>query len=707
MLRGTELPGGSMRRVFGWWWRVRLVLVALFVAVGGCSGHPGAGTPDGGGQPDAAAVGDSADAGAADATGDAGAGGDLGPVDVSAADAPTADVPPADVPLADVTSGDVPLADVPLADVTSGDVPLADVPAADVPLADVSGADAAPGDGWSDTTAGDAGTLGDAMGDVGTVDVAVADATLDEVAPGDASTDATAGDAGPQEDALLDVGAVDDVVADAALDDATTTPDAVADAALDDATETADALTDATLDDAVAEVTDDVAAEVTGDVIEEVTEPPTGPAPLLITELMARNGGDGAVLDEDGDSSDWVELHNPTDEVVLLEGWHLSDDPDVLDKWTLPAVELAPGGYLVVFASGKDRAVAGEELHTNFKLSGDGEYLALVAPTLEVVHAFDAFPPQLQGLSWGVLATVQDTPLVAAGDGARFAVGSVDAGWEAPGFDDSTWTEGPTGLGFFGGDELAPLDLVADSKAGFSGVQGQAGWWYGYWNRTADLDDVYEADELTLFPSDGGGFSPTDFWTGAGWDWFQGNPPWTWIGPEGSHPNGTNNGAEHWAVRRLVSPVAGTLLAQWHVRKTNPNGSGVSARLFREGVELDAVALAGWDTTGTVRTVLLEGLEVGERVDLTLEPTWIDGETHDGSDGSATWLKLWTVADYGPWIGTDVGAEMLGQTEEAAARLRFDLPAESGFNRLVLGMRYDDGFEAWLNGAPLAASAGA
>ncbi len=40
-------------------------------------------------------------------------------------------------------------------------------------------------------------------------------------------------------------------------------------------------------------------------------------------------------------------------------------------------------------------------------------------------------------------------------------------------------------------------------------------------------------------------------------------------------------------------------------------------------------------------------------------------------------------------------------------RLRFDLPAESGFNRLVLGMRYDDGFEAWLNGAPLAASAGA
>ena len=44
-----------------------------------------------------------------------------------------------------------------------------------------------------------------------------------------------------------------------------------------------------------------------------------------------------------------------------------------------PSTSLEAGEYLVVFASEKDRAVSGEQLHTNFALSGDGEYLALVS----------------------------------------------------------------------------------------------------------------------------------------------------------------------------------------------------------------------------------------------------------------------------------------------------------------------------------------
>ena len=54
-----------------------------------------------------------------------------------------------------------------------------------------------------------------------------------------------------------------------------------------------------------------------------------------------------------------------------LGGYHLTDEPDNLDKWTFPSVILPPGGYLIVFASEKNRAVAGAPLHTNFKLSGE------------------------------------------------------------------------------------------------------------------------------------------------------------------------------------------------------------------------------------------------------------------------------------------------------------------------------------------------
>ena len=79
--------------------------------------------------------------------------------------------------------------------------------------------------------------------------------------------------------------------------------------------------------------------------------------------------------DADGDYSDWIEIHNPATAPVNLNGWSLTDDATMLGKWHFPAVTIDGGGYLVVFASGKNRSVAGSELHTNFALNGDGEYL--------------------------------------------------------------------------------------------------------------------------------------------------------------------------------------------------------------------------------------------------------------------------------------------------------------------------------------------
>ena len=76
---------------------------------------------------------------------------------------------------------------------------------------------------------------------------------------------------------------------------------------------------------------------------------------------------------EDGDHPDWIELLNITNAEVNLDGWFLSDDPLTPMKWRFPAVTLPGRGYLVVFASEKDRAVAGAPLHTNFALSAGGD----------------------------------------------------------------------------------------------------------------------------------------------------------------------------------------------------------------------------------------------------------------------------------------------------------------------------------------------
>lgn len=77
---------------------------------------------------------------------------------------------------------------------------------------------------------------------------------------------------------------------------------------------------------------------------------------VLINELMASNSS--VIADEDGDSSDWVELYNSSDQPVNLVGWGLSDNPSNLYKWIFPEVMLAPGEYLLVWASGKDRAAS-------------------------------------------------------------------------------------------------------------------------------------------------------------------------------------------------------------------------------------------------------------------------------------------------------------------------------------------------------------
>ena len=123
---------------------------------------------------------------------------------------------------------------------------------------------------------------------------------------------------------------------------------------------------------------------------------------VVISEFMAVN--QTTLVDEDGSTSDWLELRNTGPQSQNLDGWYLTDKVSNLTKWKLPNVVLDPDEHLIVFASEKDRDVAGSELHTNFKLSGDGEYLALVEPDGQTVaHEYaPEFPAQSADISFGL-----------------------------------------------------------------------------------------------------------------------------------------------------------------------------------------------------------------------------------------------------------------------------------------------------------------
>ncbi|MEM7311597.1 MAG: lamin tail domain-containing protein [Planctomycetota bacterium] len=129
----------------------------------------------------------------------------------------------------------------------------------------------------------------------------------------------------------------------------------------------------------------------------------------IISEFLASNS-DG-LRDGNGDSSDWIEIYNAGDESIALgDSWYLTDDPDDLDKWRFPAGQestLNPGDYLVVFASGNDVPDATGNIHTNFRLSADGGYLALVMPDGQTVASEYGpngtdYPEQETDVSYGI-----------------------------------------------------------------------------------------------------------------------------------------------------------------------------------------------------------------------------------------------------------------------------------------------------------------
>jgi hypothetical protein len=121
---------------------------------------------------------------------------------------------------------------------------------------------------------------------------------------------------------------------------------------------------------------------------------------VIISEFMADNHS--GIRDDDADRSDWLELANIGLLATNLDGWFLTDSLTNLTLWRIPAVTLARSQYLLIWASGKNRANPPAPLHTNFKLAKEGGYLALVDPQTNVVSAFAPnYPPQRADISYG------------------------------------------------------------------------------------------------------------------------------------------------------------------------------------------------------------------------------------------------------------------------------------------------------------------
>lgn len=419
---------------------------------------------------------------------------------------------------------------------------------------------------------------------------------------------------------------------------------------------------------------------------------------VIISEFMASNGK--TLADEDGDFPDWIELQNTGSSPVDLNGWFLTDKASKPTKWRLPAVTLPGHGWLLVFASGKDRAVPGLPLHANFSLSAEGEYLALIQPDgATVASAFaPQFPPQFRDVSYGRGQLITTNVLLPAGAGGRYHVpanGALGSTWLQRGFNDSTWSAGTTGLGYE--TEVAGFavrcfkaNVIVDSLATANGVLLDPAQQVSVTGENVSLinylntgDAGHYGDDLT-FPGLAPGVDVDDFVVEV--------TATLQIPSAGQWTFGVNSDdgfhlsiGDTFTMTYPNQRAPGDTLATFNF----PAAGDYPLRLvFYErggGAELELFAAPGSRSAWDSANFRLVGHTAGGGLAVRAVP--VTG----GGGGSLR-----------PAIATDVETQMKGVNGSVYLRLPFHLVDPAALESLVLRVQDNDGFVAWLNGQEVA-----
>ncbi|MCX8156686.1 MAG: lamin tail domain-containing protein, partial [Verrucomicrobiae bacterium] len=452
---------------------------------------------------------------------------------------------------------------------------------------------------------------------------------------------------------------------------------------------------------------------------------------ILITEFMAANRS--TLADEDGAFSDWVEIYNAGTNVVNLEGWYLTDSANDLTKWRFPATNLPPNRYLIVFASGKDRRVPGQPLHTSWQLATSGEFLGLVKPDgTNIAFAYSpAFPRQFNDISFGISTFADPTLLVGTNTPARVHVPASDSlalSWTEVNFNDAGWLAGTNGIGYDGSPNEAGQTMQQPVHAydfDANNAQDSVGTLHG----TLEGGPTFVADRTVGRALSLNGTSQAV--TFPSWDFTSRFTLALWIKP-----------ANRFNIQNVVANVAGgytTAGFKFFVNSYNTqdgllvfeHGNGTSGQVAKSLVAVDFdqwnhIAIVVDRTAGRI-WFYKNGVDVTDpsqsfvRNDFTTSGAWYLGKMANNVywyGGQMDELLIYTntlsaaeIASlyngnvgvpYRPLIKTDVLNLMSNINSSVYIRLPFVMEDPGAVDALTLRMKYDDGFVAYLNGVEVA-----
>jgi hypothetical protein len=424
-------------------------------------------------------------------------------------------------------------------------------------------------------------------------------------------------------------------------------------------------------------------------------------ADVVISEFVANNNT--GLADEDGDREDWIELYNNGTTVESLAGWRLTDNQGNPTKWILPAVNIEPRGFVIVFASNKDRSNPASQLHTNFKLSAAGGYLALIRPNGTIATEFNPYPAQYDDKPYGFGQTVGTTTLIGSSASLRYLVPTTstptNSEWTAPAFNANAWPTGTNGVGF---ETTVP------------------GWALRTFFSGSNIDTIGQAENVISTPALQTSSSQVnhpvinfDNSSSAG-HYTPENPPPALVAPN----------LERFVVEGtgiITIPTAGN----WTFCVTSDDGGMVQIRPIGGATYTTAALFGGLrgmgDSVGVynfpsagqyeIRAVVFEnaggaGGEISARAGSTA--SW-DSSFRLIGDTAAGGLAIQSIptgtsnSGFAPFIATSLKTAMYDASpRKTSAYVRYTFTNPGNLTSLSLPIRYDDGVAIYLNGTQVA-----
>ncbi len=459
------------------------------------------------------------------------------------------------------------------------------------------------------------------------------------------------------------------------------------------------------------------------------------------------------VPDQDGDFPAYIVLRANT--TVTLAGLYLTDEIANPAKWQFPdGYVLTTGQTLSLFASGKDRRPPGPdgELHTNFYYDCSVPYCSLRSANQESLDVFRDLNNycECDGLT-----------LIRRGAKAEYLVpGEQDTGtsWTLPSFDPSSppWQSGPTSIGYDVGENTlcdglilyATMDTADISGSTVKDVSGPTVHDGTMTGGTLPIvtAKIKEGLEFNNEPNPHVDFGAhAELSPGSGKD-FSGS---IWVRSRTSPAQGQI---------QMIASNEGFNKPGWSILRANINLGAVAIRTVvqfedaggnRYQALLPALQNSVWQHvafsyTGSSGSPVLQAYFNGIPVTPVSIPSGSsfassgklllgrDGPGQYGLSGDADDFALWDRALtgseitelynagnqglsfkdpsagigslYDPLIATDVEMEMRGINSSLYVRVPFYLSSfPTSANKMLLRMNYDDGFQAYLNGKPVAA----